>query len=78
MPYYLIESPHFDNLLTTRILENGFDRVIIGMGHATKVAEQTGSKIVILDELPADLKKRNDALEREYQSGKYTLPDLRD
>ena len=78
MRYYLILSPHFDNLLIQRIVENCFDRVIIGGGHAAKVAEKTGSNLVVLDGLPADLKKRNDDLGEEYQSGKYTLPDLRD
>jgi len=74
----LILGPHFDNLLTERILENGFDRVVIGLGHATNVAEKTGSKLVLIDEVPPYLKEMNDTLESEYQSGRYTLPDLRD
>ena len=78
MMYHLISGPHFDNLLTERILENGFDRVVIGLGHAAKVADKTGSKLVVIDGLPLDLKEMNDAFEREYQSGRYTLPDLRD
>ena len=77
MMYYLISGPHFDNLLTERILENGFDRVVLGLGHAAKVADKTGSKLVVIDELPLDLKEMNDAFEKEYQSGLYSLPDLR-
>lgn len=78
MMYSLISGPHFDSLLTERILENGFDRVVIGLGHAAKVADRTNSKLVVIDDLPGDLKHTNDAFERIYQSGRYTLPDLRD
>ncbi|RMD66351.1 hypothetical protein D6817_04245 [Candidatus Pacearchaeota archaeon] len=76
--YDLIAGPHSDRFLTERMLESGCDRAVVGIAHATKVANKTDSKLVVIDDLPLDLKRMIDALEEVYQSKRHSLPDLRD